>query len=325
MIYAENNIIFVGYMPPSLLFAPLVVRTKRKSPFRFVSCAPRLKPLGPSAQEFQPIARPPVWLDSLSVKPIILFRWALIGGLLLIKFKWLIFLCLFLADLSGKALAADKIVLNTGIRDPFTTMAEDGFVDQIVKEAFRRAGLEVTIIVYQNSAKSLENANRGIDDGAALRIMGLEKKFPNLIRVPEKMMDNDFLAYSLREQEGLADWASLKQKRIAYIGGWQIFQNNLQDHPATVKTKNAQQMFDLLSAGEVDLILYERWQGLWRAKQLGLRPISAEPPLAKREMFMYLNEKHRPLVTKVSNALASMKKDGTYARIFNDTLGKLRN
>lgn len=241
------------------------------------------------------------------------------------RFKYLILLSLLLGGFAGQVLAADKIILNTGIRDPFTTMAEDGFVDQIVKEAFRRVGLDAVIIVYQNSAKSLENANRGIDDGAALRIKGLERKFPNLIRVPEKMMDNDFLAYSLREKEGLADWASLKQKRIAYISGWQIFQNNLKDHPATVRTKNAQQMFDLLAAGEVDLILYERWQGLWRAQQLGLRAMSAEPPLAKREMFMYLNEKHRPLVSKVSNALASMKKDGTYERIFNDTLGKLRN
>jgi len=221
--------------------------------------------------------------------------------------------------------AKDEIVLNTGIRDPFTTNTQNGFVDQIVKEAFRRAGLSAKVIVYQNSAKSLSNANVGIDDGVALRIKGLEKKFPNLIRVPELMMENDFIAYSTSDPIVTNDWAALAKSRIAHINGWQIFQNNLKGHQNTTRTKNAQQMFDLLSAKKVDLILYERWQGLWRAQQLGITLKASEPPLAKRQMFMYLNKKHMRLVKKVSGALKAMKKDGTYQEIFNQTLGKLQN
>jgi len=222
------------------------------------------------------------------------------------------------------ARASDTIVLNTGIRDPFTTSANDGFIDRLAEEAFRRAGRPVKVIVYQNSAKSLENANRGIDDGVALRIKGLEKKFPNLIRVPEKVMDNDFVAYALDKPIETPDWSSLDGYRIAYINGWQIFQNNLKRHKEAIKTKSAQQMFDLLSTGKVDLMLYERWQGLWRAKQLGLRFVAGEPPLAKREMFFYLNKKHENLVPKITKALADMKRDGTYEEIFAQTLGKLR-
>jgi len=220
--------------------------------------------------------------------------------------------------------ASDAIVLNTGVRDPFTTSANDGFVDRLVAEAFRRAGRKANVIVYQNSAKSLENANRGIDDGVALRIKGLEKKFPNLIRVPEKVMDNDFVAYAMSKPIETPDWSALAGYRIAYVNGWQIFQNNLKDHKQATKTKSAQQMFDLLSANKVDLMLYERWQGLWRAKQLGLRFIAGEPPLAKMEMFFYLNKKHESLVPEIAKALADMKRDGSYEEIFVQTLGKLQ-
>ena len=221
------------------------------------------------------------------------------------------------------ALAMEKIIFNTGIRDPFTTNKKDGFIDKVLHETFRRIGFDAKLIVYQNSAKALKNANVGIDDGAALRIQGLEKKFPNLIRIPEKLMDNDFVAYSMNTPVATSDWAALDGAKIAYVNGWQVFQNNLMDHKATTRTKNAQQMFDLLSSGKVDYMLYERWQGLWRAQQLGVDIKVSEPPLAKREMFMYLNSKHAHLVSKASDALAQMKKDGTYKAIFDQTLGQL--
>lgn len=221
------------------------------------------------------------------------------------------------------AYAMETITLNTGIRDPFTTKDKDGFVDRVIKEVFHRIGVEADVIVYQNSAKSLENANVGIDDGVALRIEGLEKKFPNLMRVPEKLMDNDFVAYSTKVPYATDNWASMDGFKIAHVNGWQIFQNNLAGHKATSKTKNAQQMFDLLTANEVDFILYERWQGLWRAQQLGVPIQASEPPLASMKMFMYLHKKHAHLVEGAAAALADMKKDGTYGKIFNQTLGRL--
>lgn len=219
--------------------------------------------------------------------------------------------------------AMEKITLNTGIRDPFTTNDKKGFIDLVIKEVFHRIGVNADVIVYQNSAKSLANANVGIDDGVALRIEGLERKFPNLVRVPEKLMDNNFVAYSTKGPYVTNHWAAMDGFKIAHVNGWQIFQNNLADHQLTTKTKNAQQMFDLLTANKVDFILYERWQGLWRAHQLGVSIQASEPPLATMQMFMYLHNKHAHLVESAAAALSDMKKDGTYEKIFDQTLGRL--
>ncbi|MDH5188009.1 MAG: transporter substrate-binding domain-containing protein [Rhodospirillaceae bacterium] len=222
------------------------------------------------------------------------------------------------------ALAAEKIYLSSGIRDPFTTINKDGFIDQIVREAFSRIGVDAEVIVYQNSAKSLSNANSGIDDGAALRIKGIDKKFTNLVIVPEKLMDNDFIAYSLGMNKMVSDWKSLEKYKITHIEGWQIFKNNTKNHPNVTLVKTPQEMFDSLSQLEIDVILYERWQGLWRAKEMGLKVKSHEPPLASVEMFMYLNNKHKDKAIPVATALAQMKKDGTYERIYNQTLAILK-
>lgn len=220
----------------------------------------------------------------------------------------------------SSVLAVDTLVFNTGTRDPFTTDNQKGFLDLLIREVFQRMGIDARVIVYEASARALANANSGIDDGATLRVKGIDKKFPNLIRVSEKLMDNDFVAYSLKDYSGIDSWDSLASYDIAYILGWQIFQNNLKDHKATIRTKDADQMLNLLAHDRVDFILYERWQGLWRAKMRNMAIKSHEPPLAQKEMFMYLHKKHAGLVEKVAEALREMKKDGAYQRIVDETL-----
>ncbi|MDX1736618.1 MAG: hypothetical protein R3261_00160, partial [Alphaproteobacteria bacterium] len=155
---------------------------------------------------------------------------------------FLIFLTSITLMFSGLAIAEDKIYLNTGIRAPFTTPDRKGFVDRIVAETFKRAGLTAEVIVYQNSARSLENANSGLDDGLALRIKGLDKKYQNLIRIPEKVMDNDFVAYSNKPIQLTDGFKSLDGLRTGYLRGWQIFKNNLTKHKSVFIFVSAQEM-----------------------------------------------------------------------------------
>lgn len=233
----------------------------------------------------------------------------------------------FLALLFSLALVAeataDPLVFNTGTRDPYTTNDNKGFLNQVVAEMFSRLGHKADVIVYQASARALQSANDGIDDGASLRVSGLTKKFPNLVQIPEVLIENDFVAYSLGKSLETKDWASLNDHEITYILGWQIFQNNLKGHTKTLKAKDPHQMFQLLKNDRVDFVLYERWQGLWRAKDLGLSVTTHEPPLAKREMFIYIHNKHMDLVEPAAQALRAMKADGTYQAIIDRTLKPL--
>ena len=55
---------------------------------------------------------------------------------------------------------------------------------------------------------------------------------------------------------------------------------------------------------------------------LGLDSIRVlEPPLATREMFLYLNKKHLTVVSEIEEQLRNMKLDGTYDHILEETLG----
>ena len=173
------------------------------------------------------------------------------------------------------------------------------------------------------TARTLLNADAGIDDGEAMRIAGLEKQYPNLIRVPEALISNDFVAYATHVQSTTPDWKSLEPYVVSYMIGWKIFENNVRNVKEVTQVRDADQLFGLLANGRTDLALYERWQGLQRVRQLGLKAYALEPPLARTDMFIYLNKKHEALVPRVAQALARMKANGSYKRIFDATLTSL--
>jgi polar amino acid transport system substrate-binding protein len=232
-------------------------------------------------------------------------------------------LVLLLASAATAGRAEDVIVLNTGVGRPYAMTDGSGFIDKLVAEAFRRIGRKARVQTYEASERAMINADNGIDDGTALRIKGLEAQYPNLLRVGEKVIDNDFVAYSLRYNFPTSDWNSLAPYHVAYILGWKVFERNLPASVSVTKVKDPPQLFSLLRQDRTDVILYERWQGLWRAQEQGLAVHALEPPLARQEMFIYLHRKHADLVPGVERTLAEMKRDGSYQRIFDATLKPL--
>jgi polar amino acid transport system substrate-binding protein len=216
------------------------------------------------------------------------------------------------------------LALSTGTAEPFNSPAGDGFLDRVIGEAFTRAGYAAVVVRASSSARSLANADRGIDDGLAIRTAGLEASHPNLLRVPEKLMDNEFVAYSSRGLTSpITGWSSLRPFDVAYVRGWKVFEDGLAGHPSRTAAVDGEQLFRLLRAGRVEIILFERWQGLWQARQLGMQVHLHAPPLVRSEMFVYLHRKHAALLPAVSKALAAMKADGTYRRHFDAVLTPL--
>lgn len=80
----------------------------------------------------------------------------------------------------------------------------------------------------------------------------------------------------------------------------------------------------MLDIGRLDVVIYSRLNGLEKINALGLRGIHPlEPPLISRDMYLYLNRRRMHLADPLANALRSMKTDGTYHRIVQETCGYL--
>ncbi len=220
---------------------------------------------------------------------------------------------------SGK-LSAQTLTINTTGQPPLNTADQTGFMDEIAKEAFRRIAVDIATLQLP-AERGLKNANAGIEDGEMSRIGGLQNVYPNLIQVPEKIMDWEFVGFSKQPIRLEKGWDSLPPHAVAFINGWKILENNIPSQTPTTRVRTPEQLFTLLEKDRTDVIIYERWGGLHYIRSLGLRQIRLnEPPLAVREMFIYLHKKHRALVPRLAEALREMKRDGSYQAIYERRL-----
>lgn len=222
--------------------------------------------------------------------------------------------------------AASKLILSSGVLAPYTTPQRQGFLDQLIAAVFREVGVEAELLIYPTATeRGMLNANEGVDDGLAMRIAGLEKQYPSLIRVPEEVAVNDFVAITTQHRFPTPNWEALSPYVVSYIIGWKVFEAHVPKGKELTLVRDAEQLFTLLDKGRADVALYERWQGLATTRAMGLKVQVMEPPLVRTRMYIYLHKKHAALVPRVAEALVKLKKNGTYQRLHDATLKPLAN
>jgi polar amino acid transport system substrate-binding protein len=211
--------------------------------------------------------------------------------------------------------------LTTSMTSPLSKEDQTGFYDQVLLEVFRRVEQPIQIS-HLPTERSITNANLGITNGEFPRISGLDSIYHNLIKVPEKIDDFEFVAFTWRTDIQVTDWSSCKPYNVAIVRGWKILEANLADVKSLARVKNQNILFALLADHRTDIVVYSRFEGQEMIRKLGLQSVRViEPPLARREMFLYLNKKHQPMVSIIAEQLRNMKNDVTYNSILKKTLG----
>lgn len=217
-----------------------------------------------------------------------------------------------------------RLSLVTGALPPYSSVpGRPGFLEQLARAAFDRLGIEVAVTTVPVE-RAMINVNAGIDDADLFRVAGVEREYPNLMRVPEKLLDSEFIAYTRRADIRIRHWDDLRPYAVAYTVGWVIFDHNVKAAKEITKVSSLDQLYPLLDRGRAEVILMDRWQWRWIARENGYGDARLyEWPLARVEIFMYLNRKHAALVPELARALADLKKDGTYRKLFDAHLKSL--
>jgi polar amino acid transport system substrate-binding protein len=232
-------------------------------------------------------------------------------------------LCLGLT-VSGMALANEPVlVLATGAREPMVSLpGKPGFVEEVAREAFRRAGYGLRVLPLPVE-RALQNANAGIEDGDLFRAAGFEKDYPNLVQVPQPLLEQDFVAMSRRAEVEVRGWPDLARYSVAYVTGNKILERQLQGVAQQTSVRDNAALFAMLAADRVDVVLINRWVGYLAARQAGLAVRVQEPALLRVPMFIYLHRKHEALAPRLAKALADVRSDGTWQRLHDQIIKPL--
>lgn len=235
--------------------------------------------------------------------------------------KILLLALFFLLGQAAPLWALQPLVLNPGSAGPpLSNLDHTGYYDRILIAAFAKLEIPITFGRLP-SERSLQNVDNGIDDGDFVRIAGLEKSYPNLVMVPEKLDDFEFVAFARDLDLSTNSWDALTPYHVGIVRGWKILEQNLSGVRGLVSVRNQNQLFSLLKDNRVDVVVYSRREGNLLLEKFGLVNVRAlEPPLAVRPMYLYLNKKHVDLVAPLADVLKKMKADGIFADIASQTL-----
>ncbi|SEA72948.1 polar amino acid transport system substrate-binding protein [Desulfuromusa kysingii] len=229
---------------------------------------------------------------------------------------------MFLLVFTSPLFAQSPLFIGSAFEPPISAPGQKGIVDRIVREAFARIGKEV-LVTPLPAERSLINADKGINDGDLIRVTGLQRHYPNLIQVSEKLIDFEFVAFHKGPHIRIENWNTLAPYSVGIVRGWKILERNLSDAHLT-QVESLSLLFTLLEKGRTDVVVYERLAGLQAIHDLGLKDISQlEPPLEVQPMYLYLHKRHKMLIAPLIEALKAMKQDGTYHKIVADGLQPL--
>jgi polar amino acid transport system substrate-binding protein len=216
--------------------------------------------------------------------------------------------------------------ISTAFGPPISTIDKHGFFDLLIQEACTRIGYQVEID-HPQAGRALMLANAGINDGDGPRVDTLDNLsgYPNLIRVEEKLMNIDFVAFTVDPSLQIHGWNSLYGHDVAIVTGWKILERRLSNLSNLVKVKDVLHALLLLKNKRTDVVILDRYSGLETANRLGFTNIRVNgPPLYSRSMYLYLNKRNAEVARKLAMALRTMKNDGTYQHIYDETLGHVK-
>lgn len=219
---------------------------------------------------------------------------------------------LLLMTLSSSALADTTLKFTTADNQ---NSSRSKTMNAVLIECFSRMGMRLEII-HMPSKRSLINANKGIEDGNFVRTEGISSKFPNLIKVPEKISENRIVAFSKNTGIKVKGWQSLLNYHVAYINGWRNCERELQQSKTITTVKNEELLFTLLEKNRADIGVFGQSTGLEVLKKLRYSDIQVlEPPIVVSSLFLYVHKKHKKLIPEIVKTLRVMKEDGTYKNL----------
>jgi len=230
-------------------------------------------------------------------------------------------LLLLIASLGSLSSQESEFTISTSYNNLLSNRSRTGMLDRIMIEAFQRLNMKAQL-VFTPTEKSLVDVNAGLLDAELNRIEGMEQLYPNLVRVPEPNMTMYFVAFSRRNIE-IDGWDSIRDLNIGIVKGWKILENNTRGFPNMVLVPTEKELFNMLRKDRLDVALYSKLTGYAVLQDLdydneGIRHL--EPPLASRDMFLYVHKDYAYLVDDIAAAIRSLKSDGTYDRIVEEAV-----
>ncbi len=196
--------------------------------------------------------------------------------------------------------------------------ADKGVFIQLTKEIGKRSGLDITIKVLPTK-RAVHEFNNAEFDGF---FPGLDVMFNRKISPSMEIYIKEDYAFTRKESSLVSTMEGLNGKTIGITLGYPYAKKIIGNKSLKFENANSDLInMKKLSAGRIDVFIVEEKSGL---KALDLSKVTnivypEKKPLSKQKVYYAFqpDEQGKQFALKISAALLSMKKDGTFGKIMS--------
>ena len=217
----------------------------------------------------------------------------------IIKILWF---CIVSSSLTSMATASPAFIASTG----FNRLGSDTYL--ILRKAYEKLGIRLKIVIMPGE-RALIEANKGVKvDASYLRVAGMSKIYPNLIRITEAVSTAQEGVFSKRYNFVVRGKESLKPYLIGIRRGHKSAEMLTQGFKVT-PLGTTEQLYQLLDRGRGDLVVDNYAAGAVTIKTLGFNLQRLEPILYSQKLYHYIHKKHAHIAHKLSHAIRDVKEE----------------
>jgi len=188
----------------------------------------------------------------------------------------------------------------------------------IYKEAFGRMGYGFKLI-SQPGERAMIDANQGIVDGEAARIMTIStERYANLIRVPHPILTVQDGAYAIDGSIKIEGWESLMGKpyRVGLLKGIKSIEQKLPlyvDKKHIVTLSGVEQGIKMLKAKRIDVfIISTQVEDSAFMKSGVYKEVKCGGIVETKVLYPWLHKRHKQLLQPLADILSTMESEGRF-------------
>jgi glutamine transport system substrate-binding protein len=211
---------------------------------------------------------------------------------------------------------------------PFEMLDRDsgemvGFDMDILDEVASRAGFEYSLktMSFNGIIPALQTGNVNI----AIAGITITNKRGRIVDFSDPYYDSGLRLLVPASDNSITNIDDLDNRRVACkIGStsYDFLQKHLGDKAEIVPYPDGSDMYLALMSGSVAAVLFDAPNVAYFAKTRGRGRVKTVGPLYAGQQYGIALVKGSPWLAKVNAALAAMRKDGSYARIYEKWFGK---
>jgi len=210
----------------------------------------------------------------------------------------------------GSAWAADNHHLPSQMRVvTILNIAPDHPAVLLMQQAYQQLGISMLMSHMAADRAMLELKKGQLVDATLGAIIGYEKQYPELARVPVAIYQLDLALFTSDPSMQNANWQSLRSKQVTYVQGMQSVLLTLQQHQIsqTEAVLSLEQALKRLDLGRDRYAVLPKFEAEAMLKKLQLAKVrQLQPMLTRVKLYHYVHRQHLALVAPLSEVLARL-------------------